>query len=328
MNKAKANRRNTLLKGLSPSTRAFMEEARKVPGFSLLDLLHGYVYLRWPYPYIALINGEHPLIQTIKPILKFTRRIFPAWDGRQKPGRNATDGYHGKVITNESARQLVSVKEDIELKNLEHVIPYPHARDIILMDPDHIVAVECPCRASRENPCLPLDVCLVVGEPFAGFAVAHRPEHSRWISAGEACEILDREHARGRVHHAFFRDVTLDRFFVICNCCTCCCTGMQLYRNGSRALASSGYIGSVAPQDCIGCGDCVEGCPFRAMVLSEGVAQVRRETCMGCGLCVTTCSNGAVSLRRDLTKCAPLEIYALLEAARDDILPAQLCFSS
>ncbi|HEU68467.1 MAG TPA: hypothetical protein ENN53_04535 [Candidatus Acetothermia bacterium] len=27
--------------------------------------------------------------------------------------------------------------------------------------------LECPCRAARESPCLPLDVCLVIGEPFA-----------------------------------------------------------------------------------------------------------------------------------------------------------------
>ena len=75
----------------------------------------------------------------------------------------------------ESIRQLVSVKEPVRLALPETVLPYHRAREIILNDPDHIVALECPCRAARENPCLPLDVCLIVGEPFASFVMEHHP---------------------------------------------------------------------------------------------------------------------------------------------------------
>ena len=88
-------------------------------------------------------------------------------DGAQRPVGFA-DTYHGKVVTLAAATQLVSVKRDIDLGDLEHIVPYATARDIVLQHPDHIVAMVCPCRATRAQPCLPMDVCLVVGEPFAG----------------------------------------------------------------------------------------------------------------------------------------------------------------
>ena len=70
---------------------------------------------------------------------------------------------------------MITVNEDVRMTDLEKVIPYSRARDIILQNPDHLVALECPCRASQPNPCLPLDVCLVVGEPFASFIIEHHP---------------------------------------------------------------------------------------------------------------------------------------------------------
>ena len=97
-------------------------------------------------------------------------------------------------------------QEPIELKNLEQIIPFQTARDIILQHPDHIAFIDCPCRVSRPNPCLPLDVCLIVGEPFASLVVEHHPDRSRWITSEEAREILEAEHARGHVHHAYFKD--------------------------------------------------------------------------------------------------------------------------
>jgi len=46
---------------LRPSTRAFTREARRTQGYGLFDWLHGYVYARWPYLYISIGTGEHPL---------------------------------------------------------------------------------------------------------------------------------------------------------------------------------------------------------------------------------------------------------------------------
>jgi ferredoxin len=187
------------------------------------------------------------------------------------------------------------------------------ARDIILQNPDHIIALECPCRASRPNPCLPLDVCLIIGEPFASFVSEHHPDRTRWITSREAVEILQAEDQRGHVHHAFFKDAMLGRFYAICNCCACCCGAMQAQRKGTPMLVASGYVSRVDRDLCIGCGNCEETCQFEAISIPDGYALIDAEACMGCGICVEHCEQGALVLERDISKGEPLEIFSLLE---------------
>lgn len=304
---------------LRPGTKAFIQEARRTPGYGLCDWLHGYVYSRWPYTYIGIAVGEHPLA---KAALRLWRALRPTpADANNRPvvrkpigAGTIGDGYHGKVVTLEAATRLVSVQQEINLTDLEHVIPYPVARDIVLRHPDHIAVLECPCRASRPNPCLPLDVCLIVGEPFASFVLEHHPRRARAITSAEAAEILAAEHARGHVHHAFFKDAMLGRFYAICNCCSCCCGAMQAHRSGIPMLNASGYTARVDVTRCAACGTCAEGCQFAAITVDEH-ARVDEDACMGCGVCVSRCPQAALTLVRDTRKAAPLELDALMQAA-------------
>lgn len=310
---------------ICPSTRSFLEEARQTPGVSALDTLHGYAYSRWPYLYMSLATGEHRLIRMFRPLTKLVGQLFTSNSNQNGGKQGAVENFHGKVLTAEAARQLVTVREDIRLENLERVIPYSHARDIILRNPHHIVAVECPCRAARAAPCLPLDVCLVVGDPFASFIAEHHPQRARWIDSEEACDILAAEHDRGHVHHAFFKDAMLGRFYAICNCCPCCCGAMQALRNGMPLLASSGYTSTVDAGLCNGCAACVRECPFGAIELFGATAAANPEQCMGCGVCISTCERGARSLVRDPRKSEPLEVQTLLaqgeQCAEETCLP-------
>jgi len=305
---------------LKPSTLAFFREARRLPRFSWFDRLHAYLYLRWPYFYISVAVGEHPLARRLEKMTQwFERRSASSGANKRMNGTSQAvsfaDGYHGKVVPLDAATRLVTVNQNIELRDLERVVPYALARDIVLNNPDHIALLECPCRASRPSPCLPLDVCLIVGEPFAGFVLEHHPSRSRRITAAEAVGILKSEDERGHVHHAFFKDVMLGRFYAICNCCDCCCGAMQAHRHGSPMLASSGYTATVDSTRCAACGECTEFCQFHALALSEGLNHVDRQRCMGCGICVSKCQHGALALERAPEKGVPLDIAALMHEA-------------
>ncbi len=289
-------------------TSAFLRAARETPDFSLFDLVHGYVYGRWPYLYIGVGVGEHPWAKWISPILRALSRLVPQAENGAAETGTVADVYHGKVMPTASARRLVAVNAPLEMKDLERVIPFQRAQDLILEQPDHIVALECPCRSARAEPCLPLDVCLIVGEPFASFVSGHHPRRSRWISQGEAIAILEAERDRGHVHHAFFKDAMLGRFYAICNCCPCCCGAMQAMRNGSPMLISSGYVSQIDEDLCALCETCVDACPFGALTMPAGRILVNREICMGCGVCVSHCPEEALSLVVDPSKPAPLEI--------------------
>ena len=315
-----------MAKQLSPvkeSTRRFFDESKKLGRYGFLDWLHGYIYGRWAYFYIGVGTGEHKLVKRFKPAGELIYRLFKLFfgSGSSDDGKDVisfADTYHGKVVPLENARKLVTLNQPIRLPDLEKVIPYKRARDLILENPERIVALDCPCRSVRENPCLPLDVCLIIGEPFASFILDHHDHRARAISQDEAIAILEAENRRGHVAHAFFKDVMLDRFYAICNCCSCCCGAMQAQRNGTPMLASSGYVCRLDEQKCLHCEDCAPMCQFGAIDMQK-VEQIDENLCMGCGVCVNVCSQGALSLVRDPARGEPLEIHKLIKEHEAEI---------
>jgi ferredoxin len=294
------------------TTRTFFQESKSIPNYSLFDKLHGYVYLRWPYLYIGIAKGKHPLAKYLGPLWNSVAKLLPKKDMDDPKRITFADTYHGKVVPTDAASQLVTINEDIRIDDLEQIIPYKKARSIVMKNPDHIIALECPCRSVSENPCYPLDVCLIIGEPFASQVAAYHPGRSRWITPDEAVGILKAERDRGHVSHAFFKDAMLERFYAICNCCECCCGAINAHHNDTPMLASSGYVAQVNPDHCSGCGDCQEFCQFHAISLVDGLSFINFNNCMGCGVCEAHCSEGAITLIQDERKGTPLIIQELI----------------
>jgi len=275
------------------------KELAKLHSKNPLQFLHGYVYFRWPELYLGIV----------KKVLENPEAVpQPIYD---TCGNYLMETHHSKVLPIKEARKLVKVEEDISLTNLEQVIPFDRARDIILRDPGHIAVTDCMCRRIVKDPCLPLDVCLIIGEPFASFVVEHQPNNSRWITRDEAVGILEREHKRERFHTAWYKDAAGGRFYVICNCCGCCCMGMKAFKLfDKRVITSSGYTAEVNVDICDVCGACSGICSFEALKVND-IAEINSERCMGCGLCVEKCKKDAISLRLDPSKPKPLNITEL-----------------
>jgi Pyruvate/2-oxoacid:ferredoxin oxidoreductase delta subunit len=287
-----------------PSTRAGMLKHKGRTGAArgsgkrhggILNSLHGYVYGRWPYQYISLC------VNTLLP------RMGP------KAKRWWADHYHGKVLPTELAKAIITLDHDIPRTDLEQIIPYPTARDIVLKGPPSVTLLDCPCRAAREAPCQPSDVCMVIGD--GSFILEHQPHKSRRVSQDEALELLQAEHERGHVHTAYFKDAMRNRFYAICNCCSCCCGGIEaMVQRDVPMVASSGYVAQVDELGCIACGDCEEACPFDAVHVN-GTSIVEWEKCMGCGVCVGQCQTETMTLVRDERKGIPLDVREIGVAA-------------
>lgn len=248
--------------------------------------------------------------------LRVLKRIVEM--GPQSARRLLAETYHAKVVRLDDASRLITVNRNIELRNLFQVLPYRYATNLILRNPQNIAVYDCPCRSQAENPCQPTAVCLIVGEPFTDLLRLVHPLRSRRITAPEALRILREEEARGHVHTAWFKSTMLDRFYAICNCCRCCCLGMQfLTRHRVKMLLPSGYRAEVGP-DCDGCGSCSEFCQFGALVMESLVAggvekrcRVNAASCFGCGVCAGKCGRAAITLVADPDKGIPLNIEAL-----------------
>ncbi|MGD8538275.1 MAG: 4Fe-4S dicluster domain-containing protein [Candidatus Aminicenantes bacterium] len=252
-------------------------------------------------------------LRVLKFFLKFNSKWFR---------NHISETYHSKVVRLDDATKFITINTNIELRNLEQVLPYKHAKDIILKNPQNIVAYECACRGQKKDSCKPSDVCLAVGEPFVDLVRMFQPLRSRRISQEEAIRILKDEEDRGHVHTAWFKTALLDRFYAICNCCNCCCLGIKFMNEYKmRTVLPSGYR-AIAGEDCTGCGECSKYCQFDAIEMisfSENGKKRRKycvvaEKCFGCGICETKCKKQNISLRLDPEKGLPLNIESLVQS--------------
>ncbi|MCX7602785.1 MAG: 4Fe-4S binding protein [Bryobacteraceae bacterium] len=272
---------------LSRPARTLFEQSA-----SLAQALHGWLYARFTKPYVRML-------------------IEPPRQSHPRAVRWLAERYHAKVLTPAHARAIV-VNERILRRDLERVIPFRLARELVLEGPPDIAAYECACRAARPSPCQPTMVCLVVGQPVVDLVLRMHPRESRRLRREEALELLEQERLRGHMHTAWFKDAMLGRFYAICNCCKCCCGGIQAMKNsGVGILAPSGFVAVVEAALCQACGACVDACPFDALALQDGSVSVVWDRCMGCGVCEAACPCGAVRLVRDAGKGEPLDVSAL-----------------
>ncbi|TFF91156.1 4Fe-4S dicluster domain-containing protein [Candidatus Thorarchaeota archaeon] len=66
---------------------------------------------------------------------------------------------------------------------------------------------------------------------------------------------------------------------------------------GSIATIEKGLkttVFRVDPNICVGCGACVEACPYRAITVRNRKAHINHEGCLGCGACMHVCPQGAI----------------------------------
>jgi heterodisulfide reductase subunit A len=85
-------------------------------------------------------------------------------------------------------------------------------------------------------------------------------------------------------------------------------------------VAIEPFVPYIDEMQCVGCGLCVEVCPYQALELVERrafhhVAQVNETLCKGCGLCASACRGKAIALRGFDDRQLLAEMGALLTVA-------------
>jgi hypothetical protein len=136
---------------------------------------NGILYGRWIPQYI----------QAVSFIAKYAGPGFKKW---------IKHTYHGKVLTHELARAIISIDKDIPLTDLgKKIIPYDRAREVMI-DAKNLdfVVTRCGCKARKSEPCKvskpPYQTCILIGEPvLTSFLMEHQPDVSRRVSREEAC---------------------------------------------------------------------------------------------------------------------------------------------
>lgn len=175
----------------------------------------------------------------------------------------------------------------------EWILPYDDVR-ALLLDARSFHVRDCICRTEQDlvgRKCdFPLENCL-------SYSSVERPPGPNSISQEEALALLDETEEIGLVHTV--RNV-MKGVGYICNCCGCCCGILRGITDWGieNSVAQANYYAVIDPDECVGCGICIERCQVDAISEKDGIAVVDRKRCIGCGLCVTGCPNDVAELQR------------------------------
>lgn len=277
-----------------------MKEAKE-HGLGFRKQMHGFAYAKWTPEYIRWLRN----------------RTFP--NAGPEKRHHWEEHYHSKVLPLELAKSIITINKDIPLRDLEQIIPYSMAREMVLKAPTDVVLYDCGCRGASGNGCSPKRVCMVIGKPFTDVILEYHPDKAHRATMEEALKVLQEEDERGHMHTAWFKDVMLNRFYAICNCCKCCCVGLRAMQvNGLRTIAPSGYIAQREEEKCTKCGKCAKACPFEAITFENKEVQFHWEKCMGCGVCNSQCPKGAMSLVRDERKGIPMDVMEMTQPSAQE----------
>jgi Pyruvate/2-oxoacid:ferredoxin oxidoreductase delta subunit len=189
-----------------------------------------------------------------------------------------------------SSMRVVPVNVAIEPS--KEILAFDDVRRLIA-DSRNLAVTRCSCRVIDGACGKPLEVCIQI-DRAADYAIERGT--GRPLGKDEAVEMLRMCEQEGLVHAAENRQTS---GHVICNCCPDCCINWVATTSGVRPVAvPSRFRASVDPDECTGCGDCVDRCFFGAIAMEDGsaIAIVHEDTCMGCGLCQVVCAPVAIQM--------------------------------
>jgi len=118
----------------------------------------------------------------------------------------------------------------------------------------------------------------------------------------EACKLIKPENAQKIKKYFKLSYKESSKKVALVNCKGGCKANDKYIYDGadSCAIQETLHSGSKSCKyACLGCGDCVKACRYRAIKINErGVAEVIRSKCTGCGECVSACANKVITMQK------------------------------
>lgn len=167
-----------------------------------------------------------------------------------------------------------------------------------------IVQVPCVCRhfagAPERGYCLGVTVLPmddVLEEAFRDYANGPDTSPLQRLTKDQAMTLLRRAESEGLMHSVWTFRTPFIAGICNCNLASGCMAMKTTLTYDYKTMWKGEYVARVDESACVGCGACVDHCPFSAMHLTDhGPAGADRETCYGCGVCRSVCSSDAIAL--------------------------------
>ncbi|URZ18336.1 4Fe-4S dicluster domain-containing protein [Clostridium felsineum] len=200
-----------------------------------------------------------------------------------------TETRFGKVFVQEG---ILSRQNELE------IMEYDRASNMI-KEARFITVSMCFCRHKMHHlgkDCYaPMETCMTFGN--SAYTLS-KHGYGRAIEAAEALDILNMAYDYNLVQCG--ENVRSGSVF-LCNCCGCCCEGMQAIKNFGylMPIQTTPFIPKVIEESCVGCGKCSKACPIDAMKVDPVTHKAKNDEdiCLGCGVCVRNCPKKAIYLK-------------------------------
>ena len=188
------------------------------------------------------------------------------------------------------------------VKNNPDLQPWENMRSILNMA-DKIALTHCACAMRTRRRTFPMhstEVCFLLSKD-ADYSVDSGA--GRYITVDEGVKVIENCEDAGVAHIVYNSRSVVS---LLCNCRPDVCISFKyLRRFGNEEpkwFLPSRYRSFIDEKLCDGCGVCVNGCLFGAILMrkdgkGEMKAVVDSEKCMGAGNCAVKCPRGAIELK-------------------------------
>jgi NAD-dependent dihydropyrimidine dehydrogenase PreA subunit len=226
------------------------------------------------------------------PILELGRRIA------RKSDISAMEFLDSHFLRGRWGGRIIPLNENIDVST-----KFAPTQEIVeIVSRSNVAKVSyCYCRTvqrtyNEPNCDHPLYTCIHLSYGKDLKEIAGKNKNFRNITKQEAIDLLEECDKRGLVHQLIYFP-SPDFYYVICNCCPCCCIVLNNFiKESLPKVVKSDVIARTELNVCQNCGSCVEWCYFGARNLKNGKLHFDDKNCFGCGICISKCQYDEIKL--------------------------------
>jgi electron transport complex protein RnfB len=202
--------------------------------------------------------------------------------------------------------RTIPVGKTVALPEVYEISSYDNLLSILDGAGTSIAVINCICRQTKDiigERCASTrlrETCFVFGEMAEAVV---KGQAGRAVTRDEALKIIAQARADGLV----VQPENARNPSYVCCCCGDCCGILTTVKRFPRPVEmfASNYYARIDPDNCTGCGTCVNICQMQAITLTENVAKIDLDRCIGCGSCAAGCKSKAAKLRRQSRRTVP-----------------------